>query len=60
MRTLIFIAILVALIGFSGISRPLKIGFVLCMGLLMYYIFLYGGKADRCTRGGARGIRKKS
>lgn len=54
---LIFIAIVVALIGLSGMSRPLKIGFVLCMGLI-YYIYLCGGKADPARTRGSRSVER--
>lgn len=55
---LIFIAILVALIGFSGISRSFKIGFVLCMGLLIYFLYLYGGKTDLARTRGSQSVER--
>ena len=55
---LIFIAIVVALIGLSGMSRPLKIGFLLCMGLLIYYAYLYGGKADLARTRGSQSVER--
>jgi hypothetical protein len=43
---LVFIAVVVALIGFVAMSRPFKIVFALYVGYFVYYIYLYGGKAD--------------
>ena len=55
---LIFIAIVVALIGLSGMSRPLKIGFLLCMGLLIYFLYLYGGKTDLARTRGSQSVER--
>ncbi|WP_247254594.1 hypothetical protein [Pseudomonas moorei] len=43
---LIFIGIVAALIGFTMMSRPFKVGFALYLAFLAYYVYLYGGKAD--------------
>ena len=55
---LIFIAVVVALIGLSGMSRPLKIGVVLCMGLLIYCVYLYGGRADPARTRGSQSVER--
>lgn len=55
---LIFIAIVVALIGLSGMSRPLKIGVVLCTGLLIYFVYLYGSKADLARGRGSQSVKR--
>lgn len=55
---LILIAIAVVLIGLSGMSRPLKIGVVLCMGLLIYFVYLYGGKADLARTRGSQSVER--
>ncbi|CAI8987033.1 hypothetical protein [Pseudomonas sp. IT-P294] len=43
---LVFIAFVVALIGFVAMSRPFKIVFALYVGYFVYYLYLYAGKAD--------------
>ncbi|WP_397449955.1 hypothetical protein [Pseudomonas sp. NA-150] len=43
---LMFIGLIAALGGFAVMSRPFKIGFGLYVGYLIYYIYLYGGRAD--------------
>lgn len=43
---LIFVGLIAALCGFAAMSRPFKIGFGLYAAYLIYYVYLYGGRAD--------------